>query len=464
MNYSNENSMLSHYLKKLNSTPLLKKAEEVALVEKIEVSQTKIVEACVKYEFFISEFLSLLNSNSMEHDDVVGLTRLLDQNSTTKDILSMKADLISFEKALKINATYSTLKEMASNLKFTGTVVNQLVTKINKKYTKIQECDDALRRLLKYFDCKNMCDLEQLIKLIKTDATVKDYTAKKFYTTPGKIMGRVHDFEQYKLQLKSLSNLGLSLDDLNEVKKIYKLIVKFEFEMKQHKNVLIERNLRLVVSRAKVHLNKGLEFEDLIQEGNIGLMKAINKYDRSRGTKISTYATWWIDQTIKRSISNKSRTVRIPTHIEFLQTTLLKVTKVLADELGRSPTLAEISERSGVSEQELRNLQQRALHSIGLQDEMSEGVRLEDVLSSDPEHDPFNITSKTMLREKVRSIIGSLSPRAEKIIRLRFGIGEPHEEKTLDQIAGEIGLTKMGVKQAQTRALKELKKNGDFDE
>lgn len=435
----------------------------MALVEKIEVSQNKIVEACVKYEFFISEFLSLLDSVVMDTVGVINLTRRLDQNSGEKGIAKIKTDILAFRTALRLNSGYSKLKTQASALKFTGTVVNQLVTKINKKYTKIQECDDALKKLLRYFGCKGVDDLEQLIKLLKTDTTVKDYTAKKFYTTPGKIMSRVHDFEQYKVQLKSVTNLGLNLDDLAEVKKIYKLIIKFEFEMAQHKNTLIERNLRLVVSRAKVHLNKGLEFEDLIQEGNIGLMKAINKYDRSRGTKISTYATWWIDQTIKRSISNKSRTVRIPTHIEFLQTTLLKISKKLAAELGRDPTLVELSEKSGVSEQELRNLQQRAMHAVGLQDEMSDGVRLEDVLASDPEHDPFNVTSKIMLREKVRSILGSLSPRAEKIIRLRFGIGESHEEKTLDQIAGEIGLTKMGVKQAQTRALNELKKNGGFN-
>lgn len=460
---NSENSVLSHYLRKLNETPLLKRFEEVAIVEKIEIAQNAVIAECLKYEFFVLEFLSLLQSNPLDNSVVISLTRKLHLESEEADIKIIHKDLVSLIKLMEDKSNYTQLIAKAVDIKFTGTVVNQLITKINKKYDKIQECDDSLKNLLRYFECSSVEDLDAQIKNIKSDSTIMDYTVKKYYTTQSKLMSRIYDYEQYKLQFKALQNIGISLSDLSEIKAIYKSIVRFEFDMQHHKSTLVKHNLRLVVSRAKVHLNKGLEFEDLIQEGNLGLMKAINKYDRSRGTKISTYATWWIDQTIRRSISNKSRTVRIPTHIEFLQTTLLKVSRQLVKKLNREPTLKELAKAADVPEQKLLDLQQRAIFGINLQESIGEGVKLEDILSGDESLDPFNIIDKKVLRERVRSIIGSLSPRSEKIIRLRFGIGEPQEEHTLSQIASEIGLTKMGVKQAQTRALKELKKKGDFD-
>lgn len=462
MSKENENSILGDYLKRLNNTPLLKKVEEVALVEKIEKSQNKIIASCVKYEFFVQEFLTLLDSIEKTPEGVISLSRKLKQDSNEDDILKIRYQLDQLESDLREGAEYSSIRTQALKIHFTGSIVNKLVTKIDKKYTKIQECDASLKRLLAYFECANVDELGELTTSIKSNLTAREYVAKKFMTTQGALMHRVHDYEQYKLQLKSLANLGVSLTNLKEIKDIYKLISKFEFEMKQYKNTLVESNLRLVVSRAKAHLNRGLELEDLIQEGNIGLMKAINKYDRSRGTKVGTYATWWIDQTIKRAISNKSRTVRIPTHIEFLQTTLQKVIKQLTGELGRPPILSEIAFRADVSEQELINLRQRAIYPIAIHEELGEGMKLEDVLADDPAYNPFEVTNTNILRDKVRAILGTLSPRSEKIIRLRFGIGEPHEEQTLDQIANQIGLTKMGVKLVQTKALKEVCKKGGF--
>ncbi len=138
--------------------------------------------------------------------------------------------------------------------------------------------------------------------------------------------------------------------------------------MKQSRDELIEKNLRLVVSRAKYQINKGLEFEDLIQEGNIGLMKAIDQFDSSRNTKIGTYATWWIDQTIKRAISNKGKTVRIPTHIEWMQTKLSQAHHELSGKLKREPTIEELSVATGYTVQQINDMKVTAQHEMSIDD------------------------------------------------------------------------------------------------
>lgn len=457
-------SSLGHYLQKLDQNPLLTKKEEEELVKNIEESQAKILRNCIGSDFFKSELLTLLESIDFGNAGIVIISKKLDDSSTDTQKNDVKESFIKLVEGLQENDDQSHIETHLKNVALTGTLINNLVTRVKKKYSKISECDDALKKLLKYFEVPSATHLQQMIEDVKNKDGYRRWMALKFCTSESGLMTRVHHYEQYKGQLSSLETLGLALDNLDEVREIFKNINMAEFEMKKHKDILIERNLRLVVSRAKKHVNKGLDLEDLIQEGNIGLIKAISKYDLSRGTKISTYATWWIDQSVRRAISNKSRTVRIPTHIEFLQSTLASVVAKLTKTLNRIPTLTEISEASGVELEKLEALQKRAMHKIGIDDDIGSGMKLLDILPTDPNKSPFNIASKNMLRERIRQIISTLNPRTEKIIRLRFGIGEPHEELTLQEIANSVGLTRMGVKVVQKRGLEEIRKKGDFDD
>ena len=307
-------STLKYYLSQLNNHELLTKEEEIELLKSIELRQKKILRSCLSSDFFKSELHELLSKQ--DTDEIIKLSRKLNEESPKKEIKLVATAFVDLVDALDMDVPdIDVVEDLLNVVGISGTLINGLVQRVKKKYNSINECDQIAKRLMKYFEADSFTDMEGLIDGIKNDQKTRHYYCSKFYTTESKLLGRCHEFEDYKTQVKSLEQRGLSTDQLPEVRSLYKSIMVMENEMKQFKDELVQRNLRLVVSRAKKHLNKGLEFEDLIQEGNLGLMKAINKHDASRNTKISTYATWWIDQSIKRAISNKGRTVRIPTHI-----------------------------------------------------------------------------------------------------------------------------------------------------
>ena len=458
-------SNLKFYLSQLNGSPLLTREEEDKLLNNVEVRQNKILKECISSTFFKTELLALLQSQNL--DDIIKISRKLDEESSKSDIDKVAKAFNSLVAGLEWGADAETIEKSLNAVSLSGTLIHTLVTRIQKKFARIKTYEAELESFLRYFEVKSEAELLGLIDEIKANDTAKSYYARKFFTTEAKVMGKIFGYTEHVASLKSLEEVGVNKANFKEIKTLFDSITVTEAEMKKYKDELISRNLRLVVSRAKKFVNRGLDFEDLVQEGNIGLIKAINKHDASRGTKISTYATWWIDQTIRRAISNKSKTVRIPTHIEFLQTQLSSAVAKLTNELGRIPTKEEIVERSGIpnlSTDMLDKLERIAVHKIGMDDEMSTGVSMMDILPSDPSENPFNLTSKKLLREKIRQILGTLPPRTEKIIRLRFGIGEPQEEMTLQEIADTVGLTKMGVRLVQNKGLEKLKKKGDLDE
>lgn len=460
-------SNLKYYLSQLNGSPLLTREEEDKLLNSVEIRQTKILQDCTASEFFKAELLALLKSQNL--DDIVKISRKLDEESPKQKVTTVTSAFVNLIDVLENGASLGLIQEMLVAVSLSGTLIHTLVTRIQKKFARISTYESDLASFLRFFEVKTEAELVALIDKIKSDEMAKKYFARKFMTSEQRVMGKIYEYGELTSSLKSLEEVGVNRQNFEEIKALYQSITTTEKEMKRFKDELISRNLRLVVSRAKKFVNRGLDFEDLVQEGNIGLIKAINKHDSSRGTKISTYATWWIDQTIRRAISNKSKTVRIPTHIEFLQTQLSTVITKLTNELGRSPTKEEIVIKATeanitVDLEVLDRLEQIAVHKIGIDDEMTTGVSMMDILPSDPSESPFNLTAKKLLREKIRQILGTLPPRTEKIIRLRFGIGEPHEEMTLQEIADTVGLTKMGVRLVQNKGLDKMKKKGDLGE
>lgn len=456
-----QDSSLKFYLSQLHETPLLTKDEENKLLNSIETLQTKILAECVASAFFKGELLELLKSQNQ--DDIIKISRKLHEESPKNEITAVLNSFNKLINALSSNASQEDINKHLNTVSISGTLIHALVTHIKKKYSSIELSQKKLKELLAYFEVETVTDLRGLIENIKTNDVAKSYFVRKFMTNEQRLMVRVHDYVEYDASLKTLEATGITTVNSPEVKKLYDSITASEAEMKRFKDELIRRNLRLVISRAKKFSNRGLDFDDLVQEGNIGLIKAINKHDPTRGAKIGTHATWWIDQTIRRAISNKSKTVRIPTHIEFLQTQLSTIISKLTGQLGRPPTKEEIAEKANVTVDALERLDQIALHKIGIEEEMSNGVSMLEVLASDGTDNPFSLTAKKLLRERIRSILGTLHPRTEKIIRLRFGIGEPHEELTLQQIAESVGLTKMGVRLVQNKGLEKLKKKGGLN-
>lgn len=457
-----QDSSLKFYLSQLHETPLLTRNEEDVLLNNIETRQNKILHECASSQFFKNELLELLKSQSLE--DIVKISRRLNDESSKTEVASVSSSFSRLVDSLEDDLVQSEIDTHLAAVSLSSTLIHALVSQIKKKFSAVNDYERKLVELLRYFELTTHSDLLGLVENLKTSDVAKTYFVRKFETTEQRLMARVHECVEHAASLKVIENSGISKENFAEVKKLYTSITVSETEMKKFKDELIRRNLRLVISRAKKFSNRGLDFDDLVQEGNIGLIKAINKHDPTRGAKIGTHATWWIDQTIRRAISNKSKTVRIPTHIEFLQTQLSTIVTKLTNELGRTPSKEEIAVKAKVTVEVLERLDQIAVHKVGIEDEMSTGVTMLDVLPSDGTENPFNLTAKKLLREKIRQILGTLPPRTEKIIRLRFGIGEPHEEMTLQQIAESVGLTKMGVRLVQNKGLDKMKKKNELDD
>lgn len=451
-----QDSSLKFYLSQLHNAPLLTREEENKLLHSIETRQTKILTECVASSFFRAELLELMRAQKPE--DIVKISRRLTDESPAELITEVSRSFTELIVALERNMSPEYIDRHLNEVSISGTLIHALVTQIKKKYSSIDLTERKLRELLAYFEVADLSDLRGLVENIRSNDVARTYFVRKFETTEQRLMARVHEVSEFETSLRALETSGLNNSNSPEIKKLFKSITESEAEMKRFKDELIRRNLRLVISRAKKFSGRGLDFDDLVQEGNIGLIKAIDKHDPTRGAKIGTHATWWIDQTIRRAISNKSKTVRIPTHIEFLQTQLTTIVARLTGALGRPPTKEEIAEKAEITVEKLEELGQIAVHKIGIEDEMSTGVTMLDILSADGAENPFSLTAKKLLREKVRQILSTLHPRTEKIIRLRFGIGEPHEELTLQQIADSVGLTKMGVRLVQNKGLEKLKK------
>ncbi|MFT8243339.1 RNA polymerase sigma factor RpoD [Roseomonas sp. BN140053] len=251
---------------------------------------------------------------------------------------------------------------------------------------------------------------------------------------------------------------GITGLPVSEFKRVYATVSRGERDMTQAKKEMIEANLRLVISIAKKYTNRGLQFLDLIQEGNIGLMKAVDKFEYRRGYKFSTYATWWIRQAITRSIADQARTIRIPVHMIETINKLVRTSRQMLHEIGREPQPEELAEKLGMPLEKVRKVLKIAKEPISLETPIGdeEDSHLGDFIEDKAAIIPLDAAIQTNLREATTRVLSSLTPREERVLRMRFGIGM-NTDHTLEEVGQQFNVTRERIRQIEAKALRKLK-------
>ena len=335
------------------------------------------------------------------------------------------------------------------NEKTLNDAVLELVAEYKKKGSINSE---TLYDVLEKYDATPM-ELEEVYKTLD-DAGIQiinEYERDK--DLYDQLLKEVNMDDPVKMYLKDIGKVPLLAAD-EEIELAKKMLDGDE----ESKRKLSEANLRLVVSIAKRYMGRGMLFLDLIQEGNLGLMKAVEKFDYQKGFKFSTYATWWIRQAITRAIADQARTIRIPVHMVETINKQIRVSRTLLQEFGREPTPEEIAKYMGISEDKVREIQKIAQYPVALETPIGEeeDSQLGDFLEDETSTAPSDMVAFTLLKEQLIGVLDTLTPREEKVLRLRYGIDDGRP-RTLEEVGKEFNVTRERIRQIEAKALRKLR-------
>ena len=473
------------YLKKMGSVSLLDRKGEVEIAKRIEKGEREIIQAILLCPIGTQEIIRLGEhieknrikvksifrgledeENNERDDDRQYIEKIKDLIGCVKEYQQSNKELFNKlrhiepgqeeEEARHKLQLSEDLMVRFENINFNRKIINRMTVKFHNLLKRREELQKRIKESVKKTFCKNFNDLCQTYKIILTS----DDEARRIQEETGL------NFNKFKGFYLSAMDAKTRLDRLHNetwmnhqwVLDTCSAIWKGEKEADRAKSQLVKANLRLVVSIAKKYTNRGLQFLDLIQEGNMGLMKAVDKFEYRRGYKFSTYATWWIRQAITRAIADQARTIRIPVHMIETINKLVRTNRALIQELGRDPTPEEISKKMGLSVTKVRKVLRISKEPISLETPVGEeeDSHLGDFIEDKNVINPSSAIVSLNLIEQTRKILATLTPREEKVLRMRFGIGE-ESDHTLEEVGQDFNVTRERIRQIEAKALRKLK-------
>ena len=476
------------YLKKMGSVSLLTREGEVEIAKRIEEGEIEILRALLASKLGTLAIVELGERLESARTKVKDVIRGVDEEISPDDeknylekvlaaISKVKA-LVGYQEKMaeklhgkeakkvpqkekerilvEIRKRERQVENAFQNVAFNRKTINALSIRIKGYWGRAKDYLDERKKIYDFLGIKEAKQMRELVKEFRKGPEAQPALCKEYDVSPQKLAQLVQSEDDLEKKVEKLEEeAGISMD---EVRRIHDTLTIGERKADIAKSELVEANLRLVVSIAKKYTNRGLQFLDLIQEGNIGLMKAVDKFEYRRGYKFSTYATWWIRQAITRAIADQARTIRIPVHMIETINKLIRTSRLLVQQLGREPTPEEIASKMELPVDKVRKVLKIAKEPISLETPIGEeedsylGDFIEDKKIINPADAVMNIN----LSEQTRKVLATLTPREEKVLRMRFGIGEKSDH-TLEEVGQDFFVTRERIRQIEAKALRKLR-------